>query len=112
MNYNNQDISDKINLKFNSNNSLQNTLMYQNSSNETTPESNKKNSLLFKVNNILNKNITNNMKYLKLFKNNEKSINEDNNYIDAISILINKMNMNDLISLKKFINQKIEFLIK
>ena len=85
--------------------------MYQNSSDETTPEYNKKNSL-FKINNILNKNITNNMKCLKLFKNNEKTINEDNNYIAAISILINKMNMNDLISLKKFINQKIEFLTK
>ena len=58
--------------------------MHQNSSDETTPESNKKNSL-FKVN---------------------------NNYIAAISILINKMNMNDLISLKKFINQKIEILTK
>ena len=98
-------------LKFNSNNTPQSTLVYQNSLDLKNSDTNNTN-FLFKRKNVLNKDAIHNIKYLKLLNNNKKNINEDNNYVEAVSLLINRMNMQELISLKKVINRKIEILTK
>ena len=98
-------------LNFNSNNTPQNTLVYQNSLDLKTSETNKTN-FLFKRKNILNKNANQNIKYIKLLNNSKLNTNEDNNYVAAASLLINKMNIQELISLEKVINRKIEILTK
>ena len=91
------------------NNTVQNTLVHQNSSDEKSTTINTK--LLFKGKNILNKKFKDNIKNLKLHKCNKEKEN-DNNYVMAASLLVNKIDIKDLILLKQVINKKIELLTK
>ena len=91
------------------NNTVQNTLVHQNSSDEKSTTINTK--LLFKGKNILNKKFKDNIKNLKLHKCSKEKEN-DNNYVMAASLLVNKIDIKDLILLKQVINKKIELLTK